>query len=196
MPRHGQKTRKYEQRAFDIELREAAGQPTQIIGYAAVFNSLSFGEIIRPGAFKKTIEEGQDVKAFWGHNADLVLGRRGNGTLDLREDGKGLFVEILPNPDTEWGRSALASVARKDVTQMSFGFETIQASEETIDGENVRVLKELRLFEVSPVALPWYEDTTAEARNEPEPVQAGHSTMSAEARKRCLELMQLRTITI
>ena len=178
-----------ESRAFELraEPMEAGGAVTKIAGYAAVFNTISYGEMIAPGAFTKTLAEQRDIKAYWSHDANgsLVLGRTTNGTLTLREDDHGLYVEILPNLDTDWGRSALASVARGDVSQMSFGFSPVKESFETVNDENIRVIKEARLYEVSPVAEPWYPTTEAAARNkceccEPKPVQADHFTRERE----------------
>jgi len=171
-----------ETRAFELRAGGDDGTVSRIEGYAAVFNTVSYGEMISPGAFTKTLAEQRDIRAYWSHDANgsQVLGRTTNGTLTLREDERGLWCEIHPNVETTWGRSALASVARGDVNQMSFGFAPVKESYEKIDGEDVRILKEVRLYEVSPVAEPWYPTTDAAARNkggeEPEPVLADHST--------------------
>lgn len=149
-----------------VSLREAgvAGL-TQIVGYAAVFNSLERGEVIKPGAFRRSLKEGVDVRAYWQHDSAQPLGRIGNGTLVLKEDKRGLWCEITPNPETSWGRDALASVGRGDVAGMSFGFMIREAGEVVQDGKRVVVLKDLDLREVSPVSEPWYEATEAAARD-------------------------------
>src|SRR5262245_60482400 len=86
-----------------------------ITGYAAVFNSLSetladrsgrpFREIVRPGAFLRSIADAAqsktDIIARFDHAG--VFGRTSNGTLRLREDHHGLRYEIDP-PDTQGGR--------------------------------------------------------------------------------------------
>lgn len=189
--------KKVEHRAFDVELRAKADEPTQIVGYAAVFNQAAHGEVIRQGAFTKTLQEQKDIKAYWSHDRGQPLGRTTNGTLLLRQDEHGLYVEITPNPETTWGRNALAALERKDVTQMSFGFIPIQARVETIDGNEVYAIHEAVLREVSPVAEPWYEGTHAMARDNddanaaatPEPRE--HSTFDAQLRTRELELIEL-----
>ena len=135
-------------------------------GYAAVFDSpsepLPWTEYVRRGAFKKTINDGADVRLLIDHTG-VPLARTKSGTLTLREDDKGLFMEARldpNNPDAVKMRSALM---RGDVTQMSFAFETIK------DGWNgdrsVRELKEVRLHDVSLVTYPAYEETSAEIRN-------------------------------
>ncbi len=178
--------RKREYRAFEARA-DSADAPTKIEGYAAVFGQIAHGEMIKRGAFAKTLDESADIKAYWSHQAhdSRVLGRTGNGTLELDEDENGLRVVITPNPDTTWGADALASIARGDVDQMSFGFAPIKETLDEIDGEQVRILHELRLYEVSPVAEPWYSGTSASARDideaatQPEPVPADHSTDTA-----------------
>src|SRR3990167_7614564 len=72
-----------------------------IVGYAAVFNTLSedlgwFREKIQPGAFSESI--GKDyIRALWNHNSDYILGRRKSKTLSLKEDDRGLRIDILPS---------------------------------------------------------------------------------------------------
>jgi uncharacterized protein len=149
----------------ELQCRVTGGQPTQIFGYASVFNQVAYGEVIRPGAFTKTLAEQQDVKAYWNHDTSAILARTSNGTVALRQDNKGLYCEITPNPDTTWGRDALAACARGDVKGMSFGFRVIQSGRVEIDGENVEEIREVDLREVSPCADPWYDETEAQARN-------------------------------
>lgn len=181
-------TKPFERRAIGqsrLQIRKVDGTPTQIIGYAATFNTPAHGEVIRPGAFTKTLQEQQDIKAFWNHDSSMVLGRTSNETLKLRQDTKGLYCEITPNPETSWGRDALAAVARGDVKGMSFGFRIIKAGIATENGEDLHELLELDLREVSPCGDPWYESTEAAVRN----VQTG---ASLEARRRRLQLIKMR----
>ncbi len=182
-------------RRMGFEVRaDSAETPTKIVGYAAVFGQVAYGEMIQAGAFSKTLSEGRDIKAYWSHQMSHVLARRENGTLRLEEDAHGLKVEIKPNPDTTWGRDALGSVARGDVTQMSFGFWPVNSEWRDIDGQRVEVLTEIRLFEVSPVAEPWYEGTAAEAREKGSGecgVRSGE--YEGKRRERALTLLTLLT---
>lgn len=158
-----------EKRIFGLsELRaEGEGEGRTLSGYAAVFNLLSeemwgMRERIRPGAFAKTIQEG-DIRACWNHNADYVLGRTKTGTLKLWEDERGLKVEIKP-PATSWADDCVESIRRGDVDQMSFGFQTVRDFWEGEEGQQVRTLVEVRLFEVSPVTFPAYPQTDISVR--------------------------------
>lgn len=159
-----------ERRVFPIEVRaETEDGETKLSGYAAVFEKDSVEmwgvtERIARGAFTKTLKEGNQ-KAFWNHDSNIVLGSRKSGTLRLKEDKTGLAVEIDP-PDTQMVRDMVESIKRGDVDQMSFGFQTVKDHWE-YDSETdtaVRTLLEVRLYEVSPVALPAYPDTSIEAR--------------------------------
>ena len=158
-------------RVSDIELRAAGGDgegmPT-IIGYAAVFDKLSedlggWWEKIAPGAFANSIKV-DDIRALVDHNSSMILGRNKAETLSLKEDDRGLFVEIIP-PDTQVGRDIITSIDRGDVDSMSFSFKTINDGWEVIDEKDVRTLKEVKLFDTSPVTFPAYLDTEVGLRN-------------------------------
>jgi uncharacterized protein len=156
-----------EYRTMSRELRIAGEGGKQIVGHAAVFDQLSlpmygFREQVKKGAFKKTIME-SDIRALWNHNPDHVLGRNKAGTLKLEEDETGLLVTIDP-PDTQWANDLRESIRRGDVTQMSFGFRTIRDSFHTGEGELVRDLEEVQLFDVSPVTYPAYPTTDVSVR--------------------------------
>lgn len=153
---------------LDLEIRAADGDaPPVIFGYAAVFNQLSenlggFRERIAPGAFTKALSD--DVRALFNHDPNIVLGRTRSKTLRLSEDKKGLAIEIDP-PSTPAALALMESMRRGDVTQMSFGFQTVKDSWEVVDGEPVRTLIEARLFDVSPVTYPAYPQTEVALRS-------------------------------
>jgi HK97 family phage prohead protease len=137
-----------------------------VSGYAAVFDSpsepLPWTEYVKRGAFRKTIKDGADVRLLIDHTG-VPLARTKSGTLKLREDEKGLYMEARldpNNPDAVKMRSALM---RGDVSQMSFAFETIKDSWNK--DRSVRELREVKLHDVSIVTYPAYEETSAEIRN-------------------------------
>lgn len=137
-----------------------------VSGYAAVFDSpsepLPWTEYVKRGAFRKTIKDGADVRLLIDHTG-VPLARTKSGTLKLREDDRGLFMEAKldpNNPDAVKMRSALM---RGDVSQMSFAFETVKDAWNK--DRTVRELKEVRLYDVSIVTYPAYEETSAEIRN-------------------------------
>ena len=141
----------------------------KITGYAIVFNQWSddiggFREIVRPGAVTKTIKE-TDIRATFNHDSNYVLGRNRSNTLVLREDKKGLSIEIDP-PDTQWANDLKTSMRRGDIDQMSFKFGTIKDDWDSSDRKNItRELLEIKLADVSVVTFPAYPQTSAQVRS-------------------------------
>lgn len=161
-----------EKRVYSSDMhleRRAEGAP-MIRGYAAVFNQLSlpigygFRERIETGAFAATLTD--DIRGLWNHNPDYVLGRTTNGTLRLNEDEMGLRIEMDP-PETQLASHFLANIERGDVNQMSFLFRTLEDTwDEDENGDLVRTLLKVKLFEVSPVTFPAYPQTSVSVRDD------------------------------
>jgi hypothetical protein len=166
-----EKNNNMERRSFTAtELRAIEDEKglRHIVGYAAVFNSLSenlggFREKIEPGAFRDSIST-DDVRALWNHDSNYILGRNKSGTLALSEDERGLKIDVSP-PDTQWARDLMVSIDRGDVDKMSFGFRTLDDDWNAVNHEEVRTLKKVQLFDVSPVVFPAYPDTEVGLRS-------------------------------
>lgn len=165
-------TEKIERRVYplsEIRINKGVdGNGDKLVGYAAVFNKMSddlggFREVIKKGAFKNTIKEA-DVRALVNHDSNYVLGRSKAGTLKLKEDREGLFMENVP-PRTQWADDLMVSVSRGDLDQMSFGFRTISDKWETKNEQDIRTLEEVELLDVSVVTYPAYPDTSVALRS-------------------------------
>ena len=152
----------------EFQTREADGE-LYIEGYFAVFNSEyefwpGATETILPGAFDESISG--DVRALVNHNSDLVLARTKSGTLELKQDSRGLWGRIRVNQDDRAALDLYARVKRGDVSQCSFGFGI--ESERFVDLGDGKCRWEIEkinpLYEVSPCTFPAYEDTGIEAR--------------------------------
>src|SRR5690606_3344768 len=74
------------------------------------------------------------------------------------------LVEIDP-PDTQWARDLLVSIRRGDVNQMSFAFTVMDEEFSKENGENIRILKKVRLHDVSVVTYPAYPQTDVQVRS-------------------------------
>ena len=156
--------RKVEHRFLPIELR-ADPEARKITGHAAIFDSISysgiyFAEKIAKGAFKESIKK-DDIRALFNHNPDYVLGRNIAKTLTLKEDELGLAIEINP-PDTQFARDLMVSITRGDISQMSFGFEITNSDDVNWNEEEIpplRTIRKAKLWDISPVTFPFYEDT-------------------------------------
>jgi len=151
--------------ATELRLKDDDDESNAITGYAAVFNSWSedlgfFKEKIEPGAFNRTIKNG-DVRALINHDPNLIIGRTKNGTVRLWEDDRGLGFEV-DLPETSYAKDLRESIKRKDITQNSFGFQTVRDSWSD-DGKR-RTLQEVTLFDISPVTFPAYKQTNVKMR--------------------------------
>lgn len=177
-----------ERRCYLAELRAEGddGSP-RLAGYAALYNVWSedlggFREMIEPGAFTPVL--GNDVRALWNHDDNYVLGRVSANTLRLKEDERGLYVEIEP-PETQWARDLVVSVKRGDVTQMSFQFRVDEDRWVEENGETQRYVKTFaRLYDVSPVTFSAYPQTTLQARSALEQAREENRLPTREAQTR------------
>lgn len=175
--------RDVEVRAFNdggFELR-AAGDGMQFSGYAAVFNSdsepLPFVETIAPGAFKRSLGSGREIRMFANHNTDQVLASTRNSSLVLSEDARGLRVDATL-PDTTVGRDLATLIADGTVHAMSFGFSVPRGGDSWSADRTQRVLREVMLHEVSIVTgFPAYPETSgATVRTAADTICANEST--------------------
>lgn len=150
-----------------FETRESNGD-LFIEGYFSVFNGVyqmwdGAIETVDPHAFDNTI--GGDIRCLINHDSTLVLGRTKSGTLELQVDENGLFGRVKINPKDQDAMNVYERVKRGDVDQCSFGFEILQEEVEFGEDDSVHwTLTEVRLFEVSIVTFPAYEDTSVSAR--------------------------------
>lgn len=149
----------------NLECR-AIGEGNTLVGYAAMFDMPShdlggFTEYVAPGAFSKTLNDGADVRLLIDHEG-APLARTKSNTMRLLEDERGLRVEAELDPSNPRAAEIISALKRGDMNQMSFAFRVIR--DEWSRDRSTRTLKEVRLFDVSVVTFPAYEDTVAEIR--------------------------------
>lgn len=159
----------------------ADGAEARFSGYASVFNSRTaignplrwgFYEEIAEGAFAKTLAE-SDARMLIDHDSYYVVSRMSAGTLTLSEDERGLAVDSALDGELSYVRDLQANLRNGNITGMSFGFYVIKDewNTESIEVEGadpvdveVRVIREVRLIEVSAVTFPAYPETEAELK--------------------------------
>lgn len=127
-------------------------------------------ERIMPGAFDSVVARSPDVVCAWQHDLTKPLGRTANGTLKLATTAEGLRYECVP-PNTSWGRDALESIRRGDVTGSSFRFKADGQTFKENEGskELIRSITSFKkLGDVSPVTNPAYAGASASVREEAE----------------------------
>lgn len=149
-----------------------SAQGKTLTGYAAVFNSEAvlgdFVEVIRKGAFAKSLATGSNIRALYHHEGSALLGTTRAGTLKLQEDSHGLRFD-LALPDTSHGRDLAILVDRGDVSGCSFGFRVADGGDrwEQRGGQLVRELLDVELHEITLTHDPAYSDTTVAMRSRP-----------------------------
>jgi len=164
-----------QRRAYELECRaEDDGNLVQIDGYAAVFDVASgpileawgIEEVMKSGAFSKTIGEA-DVRALFNHDADMVIARAKPPagflpTLELEEDGTGLMFKASGDTRISYVNDLAVSISRGDISQASFAFVPVQErwTDRGKDEPLLREILEVKLYDVSPVTYPAYEQTS------------------------------------
>ena len=139
-----------------------------IEGYFSVFHTdyelwPQATESVAPGAFADTL--GEDIRALVDHESRLVLGRNKAGTLELREDSHGLWGRVKINRSDSDAMNLYERVRRGDVDQCSFGFDILsEDTEYREDGSVHWTIRKVKLYEVSVVTFPAYEETSVSAR--------------------------------
>lgn len=155
-----------------LELRVDDDGVRTLVGYGAVFDSLSqdlggFRETITPTAFNRTVSQDRDVLVTFNHDVNHLLGRTGAGTARLGIDEVGVRYEV-DLPETASARDVAELAARGDLFGSSFTFSVTDKGDEWSkdeDGNRIRTLNEVRLYELGPVVSPAYLDTTVALRS-------------------------------
>ena len=182
---------------FNIEMRQEENQDEKMVieGYAAIFDSETligseergFYEMVERSAFDGA--DMRDVPLKYNHS-DMVpiLARTRNKSLQLTVDDKGLFIhaELL---DTQDAKDMYKRIKAGLIDKMSFAF-TIK-DQEYIPGKipHRRIKAFDRIFDVSVVDVPAYDDTSIYARSiekANEFKELPKAKMDAEVRKLCM----------
>lgn len=184
---------------FEVQTREAAIEGEEkkelwVEGYAVRFNSptvlfelsgVEYKEQIDNRAFEEC--NMSDVIFNYNHSGK-VMARTRNNTLQLEVREDGLYIRARLD-GTEEGRKLYDEISGGYIDRMSFQFSI---REESYDKEQhmwtVRKLK--RLYDVSAVDIPAYDDTSIEARKnfilEADAQEGRERKAAAELRKRKL----------
>jgi uncharacterized protein len=159
------------ERRFEIQARavqENEQQELWVEGYAVRFNSptvlfefdgIEFKEQIATDAF---IDAKMDDVIFNFNHSGRVYARTRNRTLQLTVDAQGLFIRARLDGTAE-GRTLYDDIANGYIDRMSFRFTV---SKESYDyAQHLWTVERVkRLYDVSAVDIPAYDDTSIEAR--------------------------------
>tara|TARA_R110000868_G_scaffold364094_1_gene626889 strand:+ start:331 stop:1038 length:708 start_codon:yes stop_codon:yes gene_type:complete len=143
-----------------------------IEGYASTWDLDRGGDIIVQGAFTDTLNQlsasGRTIRMLAGHDYEDLIG--GFPVTECKQDNNGLFVRGEVNLEVQKGRECYALAKQGVLCDMSIGFNLPMDSCEfkEVDGEIVRFIKKLNLWEISLVPEPMNQRaqiTAVKARN-------------------------------
>jgi len=120
-----------------------------VTGYLANFGDVDkVGDVIEKGAMAKSIMERKN-NIYFLNNHDW---KQPHGKFNvLIEDNKGLYFESNPLIDTTYSMDLMKLYEAGIVKEHSIGYQTVKFNKSQSD--NIRYLKELKLFEGSNVTL-------------------------------------------
>ena len=203
--KRGKDMRNKEIRAFNFEVRAdqneehghfLTGRP---IVYDARTNLGDFDEVIEKGALEGA--DLKDVRFLVNHNTDMIpLARsrnnNNNSTMQMSVDEEGMTIRVdLDIDNNAEAKSLYSAVERGDLDGMSFMFSVDADKWEDIESEHpVRTILKLgRIFEVSAVTFPAYEQTSISARGLSDALESAKESLESErAAKRAIEAQKQR----
>ena len=131
-------------------------------GHGSVFGELdSYRDIVMPGAFKESLqryaEQDRPIPMLWQHRGSNPIGIY----TEVREDDYGLFVRGQINMEVQQGREAYSLMKQRALSGLSIGYNTV--AEDVDTKNNVRKLKQIDLWEISPVTFPASDSSRIDA---------------------------------
>lgn len=186
-------------RAFDFEVRAEQNDEhgSYITGQPIVYNEATdmgwYREYVDDGALDQT--DLRDVRFLVNHNTDMIpLARSRNNNANST-----MQMEVIPNVgmsirvdlDTEnnsEAKSLYSAVKRGDISGMSFMFTVEEDKWEDLDTDypTRHILSFAKVFEVSAVTFPAYEQTSIQARGLSDALDSARTSLDsakAEAKK-------------
>ena len=152
-----------EYKKIDVEFSKAEGEEGKVKAVFSVFNDVdSDGDIVLPTSIKSGFDPNNDeVPMVWAHQWDKPIGRG-----KIVKDGEKAVFDGEFFMDTDSGSEAYKLVKNMgNLQQWSFGFR-VEDSEygkfkksDQEDEQEVRYLKSLSVYEVSPVLVGANQDT-------------------------------------
>lgn len=187
-------------RKFDFEVRAKRDEQhgTYLEGTPIVYDAWTnlgwYDEQIQHGALDET--DLTDVRFLINHNTDMIpLARsrnnNANSTMQMTVEEDGLHIRVnLDIENNSEARSLYSAVDRGDIDGMSFMFlvDGEQWEEEESDHPKRTITDIEKVFEVSAVTFPAYEQTSISARGLADALESAKASLeSVRAEKRAIE---------
>lgn len=187
-------------RMFNFEVRAEQNDEHGhfLSGRPIVFNERTnlgwFDEIIDNEALTDT--DLKDVRFLVNHNTDMIpLARsrnnNANSTMQLEVDEEGMNIRVdLDTENNADARALYSAVERGDISGMSYMYTVDKDSWDDIESEHpTRTIRSIgKVFEVSAVTFPAYEQTSISVRGLSEALESAKESLeSAKADARAIE---------
>ena len=182
-------------RIFDFEVRAEQDEKhgTIITGTPIVYDALTnigrYDEIIARGALDNA--DLKDVRFLVNHNTDMIPLARSrnnneNSTMQMTVDEGGMNIRVdLDTENNAEAKSLYSAVKRGDISGMSFMFTVDGDKWDDIESEHpTRTITKLgKVFEVSAVTFPAYEQTSIQARGLSDALDGAKESLERERRR-------------
>ena len=151
-------------------------------------------EIIAPGALDES--DLRDVRFLVNHNTDMIpLARSRNNnehsTMQMTVEENGMNIRVdLDTENNSDARALYSAVERSDLDGMSFMFSVNEDKWDGLETDHpTRTITKLgKIFEVSAVTFPAYEQTSISARGLSDALENARASLeSAKAEQRAIE---------
>lgn len=135
-----------ETKDFKFRIDDMNDEEGTFTGFASVFGEVdSYNEVVDKGAFRKTLKENDGKFALcWFHKVTEPL-----GIIQAKEKNQGLEVKGELNLDVQSAKEKRSLMKQGAINGLSIGFRTIK----DIWNDQIRHLKEVKLFEISAITL-------------------------------------------
>lgn len=182
-------------RAFNFEVRADQNEEHGhfLSGQPIVFDARTdlgwCDEIIAPGALDDA--DLKDVRFLINHNTDMIPLARSrnnneNSTMQMSVDNAGMSIRVdLDTENNTEAKSLYSAVERGDLDGMSFMFTVDADKWEDIESDHPTrtILRLGKIFEVSAVTFPAYEQTSITARGLSDALESAKDSLESERRK-------------
>lgn len=190
------------ERRYDVEFRAMRDEEngSYIVGVPIVFDKDTdlgyYTETIDRHALDNT--DMKDVRFLVNHNTDMIpLARSRNNNAHstmqmwVEEDGMHIRVNLDVDRNTE-AKALYSAVDRGDVSGMSFMFSVDGDNWEGLDTETPkRTITSIgKIFEVSAVTFPAYEQTSIQAADLTEALESAEAVLESARRVKADEAMR------
>lgn len=152
-----------QRKSFEAQYDEVDGG--EIVAYASTFYGEpdSYGDIVIPGAFAKTISEweqsGHPIPLLFGHRTDDPRMNIG-AVVEATEDEHGLRIRAKFDEESDIAQYTRKLVKEGRLSKLSFSYDTRDSAVVVLeDGRRVRELRDIKLYEISLVPIPANPET-------------------------------------